>query len=101
MRATLTQSLLGDLVHGVCEVADVAGGDSSDGNASVLGQVDAVLGGELLDLSGVHAGEAEHADLVSDVLPIAARALLGQVVLQHGAHRDDAVGHSLHVLQPK
>jgi hypothetical protein len=88
-------------VHGVREVADVAGGDSGDRDATVLGQVNAVLGGELLDLGGVHACEAEHADLVGDVLPVAARALLGQVVLQHGAHRDDAVGHALDVLQPK
>lgn len=85
----------------MCEVADIARGDSSDGNATVLGQVDAVLRSELLDLSGIHASEAEHADLVSDVLPVAAGAFLGQVFLQHGAHRDNAIGHTLDVLKPK
>jgi len=93
--------LLGDLVHGVGEVADVFRGDAGNRNATVLGQVDAVLGGELLDLGRSHSREAEHADLVGDVLPVAARALLGQTIAQHGAHRDDAIGHSLHVLQPE
>ena len=54
----------------------------------------------LTDLVGLEAGEAEHADLVGDVLPVPARALLAQTVAQRRAHADDAVGHALHVLQP-
>ena len=37
----------------------------------------------------VHAGEAEHADLVGDVAPVLGRALLLQALLQLRPHRDD------------
>ena len=42
--------LFGDVVHGLGEVADVGGGDSRDGDAAVLGEVDAVVLDDLLDL---------------------------------------------------
>ena len=42
--------LFGDVVHGLGEVADVGGGDSCDGDAAVLGEVDAVVLDDLLDL---------------------------------------------------
>lgn len=87
-------------MHCVCEVWHVLGGDSRHGNATVLGQVDGELGGELLHLGRSHSREAEHADLVSDVRPVATGTLLGQVLLQLGAHRDDTVSHTLDVLKP-
>ena len=42
--------LFGDVVHGLGEVADVGGGDSGHGDAAVLGQVNAVVRDDLLDL---------------------------------------------------
>ena len=43
----------------------------------------------MTDLLLVHAGVAEHADLVCDVAPVLGRALLRQTLLQHRPHRDD------------
>ena len=62
---------LGDGVHGGGQVVDVVRRDAGDGDAAVLGQVDAELFGQPLDLRRRHAREAEHADLVRDVLPVA------------------------------
>lgn len=46
------------------------------------------------------AGEAEHADLVSDVVPGERAAQALQVLAQQRAHRDDALRHALHLLVP-
>jgi len=46
------------------------------------------------------SSEAEHANLISDVLPVMLRAFWLQVVDKLRSHWDDAIGHSLHVLQP-
>ena len=45
--------LFGDVMHGLSEVADVGGGDSGHGDATVLGEVNAVVGDYLLDLKQV------------------------------------------------
>ena len=45
----------------------------------------------------VHAGEAEHADLVGDVAPVLGRALLLQTFLQLRPHRDDPAKSEQHV----
>ena len=66
------EGLLGGSMHGLGQVTHVAGGNASDGDPAVLGQVHAVLLGDLLHLLGGHAGEGEHANLVCDVLPVAA-----------------------------
>ena len=52
-------------------------------------------------LSRRHSREAEHSDLIGDVLPVLGRSLLGQPLLQLLPHQDDAVGHQLHVTQPE
>ena len=48
-----------------------------------------------------HSCEAEHSNLVGYVLPVLAGAFLRQSFLQLLAHQNDAVGHQLHVAQPK
>ena len=48
----------------------------------------------------LEAGEAEHADLVDDVLPVARGALLLQSRLQLLPHLDDAVCHAMDLPQP-
>ena len=88
-------------MDGVGQVGVVLGRDAGDGDAAVLGQVDGELLGETLNLLLVEAGEAEHADLVGDVLPVVNRALLSQVLHQAAAHCDDSVGHALHLAQPQ
>ena len=161
------EDLLGDVMHGLGEVANIAGGDAGHGDATILsknfllrkgfteedickginvsikyylGEVDRVVGDNLGHLVLSHPSEAEHADLrsevvkklttqegfvddhcdcydggdsdgdddsnddgpdlVGDVLPVVAAALLGQAVLQSRPHPDDPVGHHLHVTQP-
>lgn len=92
--------LLGDSVNGSGQVLDVFARHSGHRDASVLGQVHAELLGDALHLLGVQSGEAEHTDLVSDVLPRALRSLLDQVTLEVRAHRDDTIGHALDLAQP-
>ena len=48
-----------------------------------------------------HAREAEHANLLSDVVPLVRAAQRLQVVLQGLPHTDDALCHALHLLQPR
>ena len=66
------QDLLGGVMHGLGEVTHVAGGDASDGDSPVLGEVDAVFLSAGRHLLGGHPGEGEHSNLVSDVLPVTA-----------------------------
>lgn len=48
----------------------------------------------------LEACEAEHADLVDDMLPVVSGALVLQVGRQLLPHLDDAVGHAVDLLQP-
>lgn len=50
-------------------------------------------------LSG-QTGVGEHADLAGDVAPVVLAAELLEVVLEQGAHLDDAVGHALDLAEP-
>lgn len=59
-----------------------------------------MLLGELGHLLGGQASVGEHADLASDVAPVVLAAELLEVVLEQGAHLDDAVGHALDLTQP-
>lgn len=51
-------------------------------------------------LLGLQACEAEHPNLVGDVLPVVRGALLFQSGHQLLPHRNDAFGHRIHLLQP-
>ncbi|KAF1748076.1 hypothetical protein GCK72_024543 [Caenorhabditis remanei] len=82
------------------KVGDVVRRDTSNRDTSVLGQVDRVLLDEFLDLLLVDAGEAEHSNLVGDVLPVAGGSLLGEQVLELGSHGDDTISHQLDVSEP-
>ena len=59
-----------------------------------------MLLGELGHLLGGQAGVGEHADLASDMAPVVLAAELLEVVLEQGAHLDNAVGHALDLTQP-
>ena len=89
-----------DLVDGLGKTADVFASDASNTDAAVLGGVDGVLLGELGHLLCGKASVCEHADLAGDVAPVVLAAQLLEVVLEQGAHLDDAVGHALDLAQP-
>ena len=59
-------------MHCLGQVTNVAGGDASDGDSSVLGEVDAVVLLDGLHLVSGHACEGEHSNLICDVLPVSA-----------------------------
>lgn len=84
---------LGDVVH-------VLRGDAGDGNASVFRQVHVELFRQTLDLLGLESGEAEHADLVGDVLPGVRVAGALDAGAELAPHRDDPVRHLLYVSEP-
>lgn len=55
---------------------------------------------ECQHLLRLQTSEAEHPDLVDDVLPVVRRTLLLQPGHQLLSHLDDAVGHTMDLLQP-
>lgn len=81
-------------------MVDIGAGDAGDGDAAVLGEVDGVLLGQLLDLLGLEAGVGEHADLVGDVRPVVLGAEGLELLAEEGAHGDDAVSHLLDLALP-
>mgnify|MGYP001810630055 CR=1 FL=1 len=70
-------------------------------NATVLGQIDRELFGQPFHLLLIETREAEHADLIGDVLPVVTRALFLQIVYERFSHRDDAIGHGFDLSQPQ
>lgn len=96
----VANDLLGDLVHGAGEVSDVSTGDTSNADAAVAGEVDVVVVLEDVDLLGGETSEAEHTDLVGDVVPVASGSLLLQGINEGSAHRDDTTRHELDLLVP-
>mmetsp|Transcript_39769 Transcript_39769/g.71393 ORF Transcript_39769/g.71393 Transcript_39769/m.71393 type:complete len:241 (+) Transcript_39769:491-1213(+) len=86
--------------HSLGEALHVLAVDAGHGDAAVAGHVDGVLRRELVHILGVHSGEAEHADLVGDVVPGTRGARGLQRLAQALAHGDDAVRHRLHLAVP-
>ena len=89
-----------NLEDSLSETADVLACNASNADTAVLGGVDGVLLSELSHLLGGQAGVGEHADLAGDMAPVVLAAELLEVVLEQGAHLDDAVGHALDFAQP-
>merc|ERR1719400_172541 len=94
------KELLGDVMHGFRQVTNIARGDTSHGNSAILSEVDGVVLDDVAHLLSGHASEAEHSNLVSDVLPVVRAALLGKSFPQGCPHTDDPVCHCLYVLHP-
>jgi len=59
-----------------------------------------VLLGKLVHLLRSQAGVGKHANLAGDVTPVMLRTELLQVLLEQGAHLDDAIGHALNLNEP-
>lgn len=89
-----------DLVDGLSQTADIVAGDTGNGDTTVLGRVDRVLLSQLIHLLWGHASVGEHADLGGDVAPVVLGAKLLEVLLEEGAHGDDAVSHALDLAEP-
>lgn len=69
-------------------------------DSAILGHVDVGIGSDLEHLLLVQASEAEHANLVDDVVPIARGLQLIELALESLAHRDNTTAHLTKVLLP-
>lgn len=87
-------------MHCLCKVLDVGRRNACDRDSAVLGEVDGVVFGHLCDLLLGEASEAEHTNLVSNVVPVQGGAVLLEVALELGSHGDDSVGHALDFAHP-
>ena len=67
----ITSCLLGHSGHGLSQMANISWGDSGDGNSAVLGEINAVVLRNLLNLLRGHPSEGEHSNLVGDMFPVA------------------------------
>ena len=88
------------LVDGLGEVLDVMRVQACHGDAAVLRHVDMRVLTQLQDLLFGQAGEAEHADLVCDVVPCAGCAELLELAAEGAAHLLDAARHLAEVGLP-
>jgi hypothetical protein len=88
-------------VNGLSEVAHIAAGDTNHADATVPGEIDVMLVHELVHLRRRQTGIAEHSNLIGDVLPVALRTEILQVIAKLAPHSDDAIGHVLDLLAPQ
>lgn len=72
-----------------------------NGNPTILRQVDMMLRCKLGNLLGRETGEAEHANLVGDVIPVVRGSERGEMGFELGAHGNDAVGHEFDLAEPE
>jgi hypothetical protein len=78
------------------DLLNVVFAQASNTDSPIAGEVDVVFINQLLALFGVQASVGEHANLVGDVIPVAA-GKAGKIVTERCAHGMDAVGHSFAV----
>jgi hypothetical protein len=124
----LLSHLLGNIMKRLCEMPDIVGCDTSNGDSAILGEVDVVLSLESLNLFRCDAEESEHAcvaakgistcfimsssmirdnamkkltNLVCDMVPVKlASAILNKQILESSPHSDDSISHLLDFTQP-
>lgn len=94
------QPLTLDSKDGLGQVADVVAGNSGNRDATILGQVDRVLLGQLLNLLGLKASEGKHANLAGDVGPVVLGAERLELLAEGGTHGDNTIGHTLDLALP-
>ena len=92
--------LSNNLVDSLCKVIDVVGVETSHTDTAVLGHVYVGIFPDLKDLFLVQASEAEHADLVCDMVPGTRRLHLLKLGSELLAHGDDATTHCTEVCLP-
>ena len=93
-RRPALRRLANSLVHGLGHIFHVARVQARHTDPPILGAVDVCILSDLQDLFFRQAGEAEHADLVGDMLPTAFLAVqLLQLRPQRSPHINDPAGH--------
>lgn len=75
------------------DVLDVLGGDSADGDSSVLGHVDVMLLDHGLGLLSGKSSEGEHSDLVGNVRPVSLGAQLLESRSKGSSHGEDSIAN--------
>lgn len=89
------------LINSLSRISDIARVQAGHADAAVLGHVDVGVLAEAEHLGLGQAGEAEHADLLGDVLPAAGAAVeVLEDAAQGGAHFLDAAAHGAQVVFP-
>lgn len=96
----MKQHSTGHLVDSLRKPLDISGRDTSDRDPSILGSVDTMLLGQSLHLLRLQSSVGKHANLARDVAPVVLAAQLLEILLEKGAHLDDAVGHTLDLAEP-
>jgi hypothetical protein len=94
MRLTL------DFVDRLGQATNISAGNTRNGDASVPGGINGELLGQAVHFFRGHASVGEHANLAGDMGPVVLGAKLLQVLLEEGAHADDAVSHALDLTKP-
>lgn len=87
-------------MNSVSQISVVLRRNTGNRNATVVGQIHRVLLDQSLHLLAVQAGEAEHTDLIGNVLPVVRGALFLQILDQRFPHGYDTIGHALDLLEP-
>jgi hypothetical protein len=93
--------LFGDVVDGLSKVLDVVGGDTSNGDTTITGEVDMPVITELVNLLRLQTSVTEHTDLVGDVAPVdLGTKVVFKVVSQLMSHVNDTISHGLDFTEP-
>lgn len=87
-------------MHSLSEVLDIGRGQTSHGDTTVASHVDSVLLSKSINLSRGEAREAEHADLLGDVRPVASRAEFLESIDELSTHSDNTISHKLDLTAP-
>lgn len=80
---------------------NVARSDTSHTDTSVSGKENGVLIGHDVALLRGQAGEGEHTDLVSDMVPVLDGSSVFQGLLEGLSHPNDTAGHDLDFVLPQ
>lgn len=89
-----------DILDAVSDVVDVLGCDTADGDAAVLGHVDAMLLNHGFALLDRESREGEHTDLRSDVRPVTLNLLLFQSAAESSAHVVHSLADNYELIEP-
>ena len=81
-------------------VVDILGGDTADGDTSILGHVDAMFLDHSLTLFNSESREGEHANLSGDVRPVTWDTLLLDCTAESSSHFIHAAANGNKLVEP-
>jgi hypothetical protein len=90
----------GNLVDALRQSLDISTRDTSNTDSSVSGGVYTAFLCQLIHLLSSESSVGKHSNLTCDVAPVALASQFLEILLQQGAHADDAVCHALDFSQP-